>query len=448
MKSFLLLLSVLFSAAAVEAQNRHITGKITDQETHESLPGVTILVKGTTIGTATNADGDFALNVPDENSILVISSIGYLSQEVPVGNNTVVNVAMGVDTRQLEEVVVTALNMERSAKSLGYSISELDGRDVNQVQTPSLISALSGKVAGVDVGNIANGVAGSKRIVIRGSASLTGNNQPLWVIDGIPINSSTLGGPDAYGGVDYGDGLAGINPDDIASISVLKGNAAAALYGSQASNGVILVTTKSGKSTDGKMNVEISSVLVADQLLNTTDFQYKYGQSSRVEEDQPPVDKDDAYSSSSWGPPMNGQPTVSFDGVERPYVPVKDNYQRFFKTGSTITNTVALSGSNANHNYRVSLSDLRNSDIIPNAKYNRSSLNAKTHSQFGKLGVDLVLNYTYEQANNRPFIGGNHSNLFYSLAYLPGNINVDWLKPGYNPDGTEFSYAEIGRAHV
>ena len=234
MKRVLLLCSMVFGAVyCASAQSRQVTGKILDQETQESLPGVTILVKGTQLGTTTNAGGEFSLGVPEGDGILVISSIGYVSQEVQIGNTTVFSIALATDTRQLDEVVVTALNMERSAKSLGYSVSTLDGRDVNTVQTPSLVNALSGKVAGVDVGNIANGVAGTKRVVIRGATSLTGDNNPLWIVDGVPINSTSLGGlanNTPEGGYDYGDGLTGINPDDIESISVLKGNAAAALF--------------------------------------------------------------------------------------------------------------------------------------------------------------------------------------------------------------------------
>lgn len=440
MKYVLLLSLVVFGIAhSVVAQERLISGTVTDQETNESLPGVTILVKGTAIGTATDASGNFALSVPEVNSVLVVSSIGYLSREIPVENNTVVNIVLATDVRQLEEVVVTALNMERNAKSLGYSVSSLSGADVNRVQTPNLVTALSGKIAGVDVGNIANGVAGTKRVVIRGASSLTGNNQPLWVIDGIPINSETLGGPNADGGVDYGDGLTGLNPDDIKSISVLKGNAAAALYGSLASNGVILVTTKSGKSTDGKTNIDISSSVMFDQLINPTNFQFVYGQSGTGED--PPLTPDEAFSSSSWGALMDGRPSLQFDGETRPFSRVRDNYEQFFNTGSTMNNTVALSGSTDKHNYRISISDLRNKDIIPNAAFKRSSINAKTSSTFGKLTADIVLNYIMEEADNRPFIGGNHSNLFYSLVYMPGNINVDQLRPGYGPDGKEFTYA-------
>ncbi len=425
------------------AQNSPITinGTVTDEQ-GTPLSGATVNVKGSNVNVQTDASGRYSVKVDNKRSVLVFSYIGMSSQELHVGSRTTIDVKLQPGARDLEGVVVTALNIKRNAKSLGYSLSTIDGSQVNNVQSPSIISALSGKVAGVDVSNIANGVAGTKRVIIRGAASLTGNNQPLWVIDGVPINSSTLGGMasnPAEGGVDYGDGLGIVNPDDIESISVLKGNAAAALYGSLASNGVILITTKSGKGTKGKMNIDISSSLLLDKLINPTDFQYVYGQSGTG--DQPPSTPAEAYSSSSWGAKFDGSSSMQFDGVVRPFSPVKNNYEKFFNTGSTITNTVSLSGSTEKHNYRVSLSDLRNADVVPNAKYNRTILNTKTSSKFGKLNVDIVLNYTYEKANNRPYIGGNVSNLFYSLVYMPGSIDVETLKPGYNPDGSEFSYA-------
>lgn len=433
---------ILPSKQSISTKEIVISGIVVD-ETGKILPGVNVSVKDTKTNAVTNASGTYTLKVSDSKAILVFSFIGFTSQQVIVGNQTTINIRLQPDNQSLNEVVVTALNIKRNARSLGYSIAQVDGNRVNTVQTPNLINALSGKVAGVDVGNVANGVAGSRRIVIRGASSLTGNNQPLWVIDGIPIGSSGLGSGDAYGGIDYGDGLTGINPDDIENISVLKGNAAAALYGSRASNGVILVTTKSGKSSQGKSSVEFSSSAVMDKLVDLTDFQYEYGQASRIVINQKPVNQADAFGANSWGPKYDGTPTVQFDGVLRPYSPVKDNYTRFFETGSTLTNTLALSGSNENHNYRVSLSDLRNNDIIPNSGYNRTSLNAKTFSKLGKLEADIVLNYIYEKANNRPFTGGNVNNLFYSLMYLPANVNIESLKPGYNPNGSEFTFADF-----
>lgn len=423
-----------------------ITGTVTDED-GAPLPAVTINIKGTTNTVQTNAQGVYNITTSDKKTILVFSYVGLATQEIQAGNKAVINVSLVSDSKEVGEVVVTALNIKRNPKSLGYSIVQLGGDKVNTVQTPSLVNALSGKVAGVDVGNIANGVAGTKRVVIRGATSLTGDNNPLWVIDGVPINSSSLGGLASNtpeGGYDYGDGLTGINPDDIETISVLKGNAAAALYGSRASNGVILVTTKSGKSAKGKTNVDFSTSLLIDKLYDVSNFQNVYGQSSinQLNGRELPTSADNAKGSDSWGHIMDGTPAPQFDGVVRPFSPVKDIYKDFFRTGSTITNTISLYGSNANNDYRISISDLRNTDITPKADFTRTSINTKTHSKFGKMDVDLALNYTYEKANNRPYIGGNHDNSLYSLLYLPNTIGLETLKPGYDSTGREVLYTQ------
>jgi TonB-linked SusC/RagA family outer membrane protein len=423
-------------------QERSVTGTVKDEK-GQALPGVTVVLKGTNRGTSTDVSGRFNLSVPEGNSTLVFSFIGYKPQEIDASSQHVLDVSLEVAETSLNEVVVTALNVERNQKSLGYAVATVDGKNVSTVQTPNIVNSLSGKVAGVDVGNISNGVAGSKRIVIRGASSLTGDNQPLWVVDGIPITSSNLGSGSAYGGIDYGDGLTGINSEDIESISVLKGNAAAALYGSRASNGVILVTTKSGKSATSKMDVDISSSFMFDKVLDFSDFQKEYGQSSLVKINQKPANQADAFGAGSWGARLDGQPTVQFDGVERPYSAVEDNYTRFFRTGNTITNTVALSGKSEHNNYRISFSDLRNRDVMPNAKFSRTGLNLKNSAQYGKFKADIVANYVYEKADNRPFIGGNVANVFYSLYSLPANIDIETLSPGYKPDGTEFTYADF-----
>ncbi|HEY6902617.1 MAG TPA: carboxypeptidase-like regulatory domain-containing protein, partial [Puia sp.] len=230
--------------------DQRITGQVTDDK-GSPLPGVTITVKGTNQIIITNNDGYYTIKVRDAEAVLEFKYIGYATQHVSIAGQNSINIKMVSDAQRLNEVVITALNFKKDSRSLGYSINKVDGASVNTVQTPNIINALAGKVPGVNVSNIGNGVAGTKRIVIRGASSLTGSNQPLWVVDGIIINTATMGGPDATGGYDYGDGLTGINPDDIENISVLKGNAAAALYGSRASNGVILITTKSGKNTKG-----------------------------------------------------------------------------------------------------------------------------------------------------------------------------------------------------
>ena len=434
-----------------------ITGKITSEK-GELLAGVSVQVEttdGKKVASVTTDDkGIFTIKdlVVNSKYNFTFSYLGYENNHlrsflVKEGNVNSIFIRLKEKSNNLDNVVVTALNIKRNPKSLGYAVSQLDGSKVNTVQTPNLINALSGKVAGVDVGNIANGVAGTKRIVIRGESSLTGNTNPLWVVDGIPINTSSLGGlanNTPEGGYDYGDGLTGINPDDIESISVLKGNAAAALYGSRASNGVILVTTKSGKSAKGRTNVDFSSSLLVDKLVDRSNFQNVYGQSAinQANSSELPLSADNARGSDSWGHLLDGTPAPQFDGVVRPFSPVKDNYKRFFRTGSTVTNTIALSGSNATQDYRVSVSDLRNTDIVPNANFSRTSVNTKAHSKFGKLDADVVVNYSYEIANNRPYIGGNHDNQFYSLLYLPNSIDISSLRPGIDSNGRELLYTQ------
>lgn len=452
-----LLLLVTCFAEAQSVAKPVITGKVTSEK-GELLVGVTIQVESLegkkVISATTDDNGIFKINELNANSKynFTFSSLGYQSNYlksflVRAGNGNSIFIRLKESTASLEDVVVTALNLKRNPRSLGYSVAQLEGSKVNSVQTPNLINALSGKIPGVDVGNTANGVAGTKRIVIRGESSLTGNTNPLWVVDGIPINTTSLGGLASNtpeGGYDYGDGLTGINPDDIESISVLKGNAAAALYGSRASNGVILVTTKSGKSAKGKMSIDLSSSLLVDKLIDQTKFQNIYGQSAinQVNSTDLPTSADNAKGSDSWGHLLDGTPAPQFDGVVRPFSAVKDNYKRFFNTGSTITNTIALSGSNANQDYRVSVSDLRNTDIVPNANFARTSVNTKAHSKYGKLDADIVVNYNYEIANNRPFIGGNHDNQFYSLLYLPNSLDINSLKPGIDSNGRELLYTQ------
>jgi len=434
-----------------------VTGKVTS-EAGENLVGVNVKVEtmdGKVVTSAlTNDGGIFKFNELKANTKynFTFSYLGYAvsnlkSFMVRDGSGNSILIRMKESINKLNEVVVTALNMKRNPRSLGYSVAQLDGSKVNTVQTPNIINSLSGKIPGVDVGNIANGVAGTKRIVIRGESSLTGNTNPLWVVDGIPINTNTLGGLASNtpeGGYDYGDGLTGLNPDDIETISVLKGNAAAALYGSRASNGVILVTTKSGKNARGKMMVDFSSSLLVDKLIDQSNFQNIYGQSAinQLNSTDFPTSADNAKGSDSWGHILDGTLAPQFDGVVRPFSAVKDNYKRFYNSGSTVTNTISLSGSNTNQDYRVSISDLRNTDIVPNANFSRTSINTKAHSKYGKLDADVVLNYSYEKSNNRPYIGGNHTNQFYSLLYLPNSLDIVNLSPGVDSIGRELLFTQ------
>lgn len=254
---------------------------------------------------------------------------------------------------------------------------------------------------------MATGPGGSSCVIIRGNGSLVGDNQPLYVVNGMPIDNTIPGGGSTTGGGgingDRGDGIAGINPDDIESISVLKGGAAAALYGSRAANGVILITTKRGKKRTG-IGVEYNSNLTFETPSMFPDFQYEYGQGF---DGRKPLTQAEALSSGrlSFGAPMDGEPYIKFDGVMRPYSPVyvKDNIKNFYNTGSTFVNTVALSGGNENVNFRLSLSDMDVSSIVPNSTYDRKTTNLNLNAFLGKkLSIETVVQYNLEEAVNRP----------------------------------------------
>jgi TonB-dependent SusC/RagA subfamily outer membrane receptor len=272
---FYLLSFLLISVGMTFAQTTRVTGTITSSEDGEPVVGASIVVKGTTTGTITNYDGKFTLDVPSSAKTLVISYIGMKAKEVAVSRT--VNVKLDNDTQNLDEVVVTAMGLTREKKSLGYAIQEVKSDELTKAGSPSLTSSLAGKVAGVQINQFGGSVGASSRISIRGNSSLQANQQPLIVVDGVPIaNDTQRSGDNTYNGVDYGSGLNDINPEDIESISVLKGGSAA-LYGMRAGNGVILITTKSGKNANGvQINYDLD--LTMDNVVNLPRLQNKYGQ--------------------------------------------------------------------------------------------------------------------------------------------------------------------------
>jgi TonB-dependent SusC/RagA subfamily outer membrane receptor len=253
-----------------------ITGKVTDAK-NNPLPGVSVTVAGTSKGTVTNAEGNFTFRMPAGSNSLVFSFMGYAPQRVEVGSNTTFDIKLAEDAKGLSEVVVTALGIKRDKKALGYTVAELKGSELSQGKEVNVANALSGKVAGVQVSRAASGAGGSSKIVIRGNNSLQGNSQPLYVIDGIPLDNQNIKPAGSTGGIDYGDGISNINPEDIETMSVLKGPNAAALYGQRGSNGVILITTKTGASRKG-LGVRFSSDYSIGSALVTPDFQDEYGQ--------------------------------------------------------------------------------------------------------------------------------------------------------------------------
>ena len=358
---------MLMSMAAL-AQST-VSGTVKDAQTGEPIPGATVLVKGTSNGTTTDLDGNYKVEA-GADAVLVFSFIGYANVEENVGSRTVVNVGMKTDLTELSEVVVTALGIEKESKTLGYSVSRVSGEKFTKAREISVANNLVGRVAGVNSSAPATGPGGSSRVTIRGNSSLSGSNQPLYVVNGIQIQNSNLGNAGKWDGADYGDAITAINPDDIEDITVLKGGAAAALYGQRGRNGVILITTKSGKYNQG-LGIDFNSNVAIDRINDFRDFQNQYGQGTLG---AAPVDQQSALNTglSSWGAKLNGAQVTLFDGQQHPYSAVSgDNLDKFYETGVTFTNSLAISGGGETGNVRLSMGDLRNNSIYPNADYTR-----------------------------------------------------------------------------
>ena len=434
MSSFLLVFAFGFS---VQAQS--ISGTVSD-ENGVPLPGATVLVEGTQNGVSTDFDGNYSIDASSGDT-LVFSFVGYSSQSVVVGSSATVNVSLQPDNA-LSEVVVTALGVKRNVKAVGYSITQVDGGELSDNKTTNAINALQGKVAGVMVTGSAMGAKGSSRVVIRGTSSLTGNNQPLYVVDGITINNSNLGSAGVWGGADYGDGISSINPDEIESVSVLKGGAAAALYGSRASNGVIIINTKSGAGTEG-IGVEFNSSTQFDMLnLSLRDTQTTYGQgrdASKV------ADAIDTYQ--AWGPKIDGSLVAQWDGVSRPYTNKGSNLDKFYQTGETYTNTIAISASDEKGSTRFSVTNLDNLDIVPNSTLKRNSFGLNTSRRYGdKVSLDVNMKYILEDQEGNPQLSDSPGNGNFAVNLFAPTVDVnDMLGEGglgRNADFTEFRISD------
>jgi len=439
------LLTLLFVFCALGFQNINaqntVSGTVTDGNSGIPLAGANVIIKGTSNGTSTDFDGNYSLTVSDASATLVFSFVGYLSQEIAVNNQSVINVALIEDASQLDEVVVTALGIKKETKALGYSISEVKGEELSAIKQPNAINSLQGKVAGVNITQNATGAAGSSRVIIRGASTMTGDNQPLYVVDGIPISNANNGSAGLWGGNDGGDGISSITADDIESVSVLKGGAASALYGSRASGGVVIVTTKSGQNQKG-LGVEYSSSVTFDNVdTSLQDFQTEYGQGTQARK---PANAAEAFDLglSSWGAQLDGSSVVQWDGESRPYSYVGNNAEHFYRTGTTFINTVAVSGGKDDINFRFSASDLSNEDIVPNAEMNRKTFSLNSSAVLAeKLTAQVSAKYIVENVHNRPRLSDAPGNANYSVALFPANVDVRFMNPGTNEDGTERQYS-------
>jgi len=415
--------------------NKVVTGKVVDEQ-GVSLPGVSVKVKGTTTGTVSDINGGFSINVPDD-AVLVISYLGYETQEVPVGGKTSITVTLVASSKSLNEVVVTALGIKKDERKLGYSVSTVNGSDLDKAKESNVAYSLEGRVAGLSISGTNGGPGSSARILLRGVTSFSAGS-PLFVINGVPMDNTQRGASGEWGGADYGDGIANINPDDIESMTVLKGQAASALYGSRAANGVILITTKGGKK-NSNFGVEFNTNYQADKPVDNTDFQTTYGQGQFGNK---PLNAADALNDGSlaWGAKLDGSMVPQFDGKDHSYSLPSKNYIGFYRTGYTFTNTASFTGGSETGAFRLSVSDLNNHSIVPNSGLDRKTFNFNgSQSVTKKFDVNVVANYIVDNENNRPGLSdgpGNPNN----VQFIAPNEDYRILAPGYDATGKETSF--------
>lgn len=465
----LVTVTLCLNMAMATYQSTEATGTVADQN-GQPLEGVTVNVKGTNRTTVTDADGHYQISVTSDQETLVFSAIGYQTQELPVNGRRQIDVTLAEDVRGLEEVVVTALGISRQSKSLGYAAQEVKGEELTEVRTSNFVDGLAGKVAGVTIVGSPSGIGGSSRITIRGDKSLNINaNQPLFVIDGVPITNDLFGSSGReFQETDYGNGAGLVNPDDIASVSVLKGANASALYGSRAANGVVLITTKSGRGQQG-VGISVNSSATFETPLVLPEFQNQYGQGMNGEfsfEDGAGAGLNDGVDE-SWGPLLDGRPINQFDSpttngfrggdinlvddgqigsaadlaargdiIATPWIARPDNIKNFFETGATYINNVALSGGNEKGDFRVSYTNLDQQGIVPNTDLQRNTFALNGGYNFtDKLDVRVSANYVKSNSDNRPNLSYGTENIIYLLyGWLGRQVDLepkkDWWMPG------------------
>ncbi|MEM0938814.1 MAG: SusC/RagA family TonB-linked outer membrane protein [Bacteroidota bacterium] len=422
-RGLVFIMTSLLAISQAFAQKK-ISGQVVDSESGEGFPGANIVIKGSALGTITDFEGNFTLTVPDENTILVVSYIGFDSQEVIVGTKTELNVSLSPNTTQLSEVVITALGIERDERALGYSVQSVDTKGIDKAKETNIVNAMTGKIAGVQISNSSGNIGGSSRITIRGINSISGNNQPLFVVDGTPIDNSTYNSEDqtsGNGGRDYGNAAQDINPDDIESISVLKGPSASALYGSRASNGVILITTKSGEGKKG-IGVSVNSSTIFSRVFLLPEMQNQYGGGFKLTFDEvvDPIDGRtyktvNTNANNSWGPKFDGTLVRHWDsmypgepnyGEVRPWQATPNNIEDFFRTGITLSNNVSISGANDQGSFRLSYTNLHQKGTMPNSSLDRHTISFSAKNKLTqKLSAGAKINYIRTDATGRPATG-------------------------------------------
>ena len=441
---FLLMLLLAISSFTTSAQT--VTGSVKNKE-GDALFNATVTVKGTTIGTASNADGRFTINVSGK-SVLIFSSVGYATQEISVGGRSVIDVVMEKDLRNLDEVVVTALGIKKQSRGLGYSVTNVKTDELTVNRTPNVINALQGKVAGVNISSLGTGPAGTSKIRIRGQSSINGTNSPLIVINGVPVDNTNFN-DNASSGVkgggvtaDGGDGLSSINPDDIESMSILKGAPAAALYGSRAKDGVIMVTTKTKNKGRG-VGVSYNMNYTNDTPLDYTDYQKEYGQGENGVRPTAPNPTSGEWSFGEKFAP--GMTHILFNNLTVPYEPQGSRIKEFYRHGQNFSNTVTFATGGEKGGIYMSLNNTDNTGIVPNNKFNRKSINLGFNYNLSeKLSFGGNINYSREVNSNPPNIANQDNSIPTVIMALANSMPLSVLAANkYNAAGNEYIYSRF-----
>ncbi len=494
MRKFTIFLAfMLLSSLQVVLAQTKITGKVTSAEDGSPLIGLSVVVKGTTVGTTTDLNGNYELTVPEDAEVLVFSYVGMTTKEIDIGGRTVINVQLEPAAYAMDEVVVTALGISREKKALGYSVQDVSGEEINQARETNIVNSLSGRVAGVQVTSASGAVGASSRIIIRGNNSF-GNNQPLFVVDGIPI-LNTSQAVSQWGGTDFGNAAMDIDPSNVESISVLKGANAAALYGERANNGVIVITTKKGEKpgvAKKGIGVDYSMSMTWDNVYVIPNYQNKYGQGFNGSEyvaKQNGVDvtnlqdyNDYAVNNSfsyyngnwggtldgideSWGPRLDiGLQIPQFDSPwldasgnittdpdqfasyqPTPWVSRPDNVQNFFETGTTLTNFVGLKATGEKAAARLSYTNVDQKGAIPNTDLTKNTVNfSGTMNLSKRLSAEAVVMYTNNHSNNLPGAGYDPSNVMQSIgSWFGRQVNMESLEENWetwDPFGNPYNW--------
>jgi TonB-dependent SusC/RagA subfamily outer membrane receptor len=437
-------------------QQRTVTGKVLNTRDNAPVPGATVTIKGTKLGTSTNDKGEFSLQV-NENQTLVVSVVGFTATEIKVDKKTSFIITLEESSKEMEGVVVTALGISRQQKALGYAQQQIKAEELTDARSNNWSSALSGKVAGLQMLSSGSGPINSTKITLRGDVSLNpNNNNALIVLDGVPMsnkNMTSSGVNNAYGAgsgndvpIDFGNNINDINPDDIENITILKGPGATALYGSRASNGAILITTKTGNKKDKGIGVTFNSNISYQTVLRWPDYQYEYGQGTGralnsfgqkyYSYGATGAGASTSGTSSAYGPRFDNQMYYQYDPVNQGrgndrtlWRPYEDNIKGFWRTGSTITNSVSLEGGNDKGSARLSLTHSKNEWIMPNTGYERITVQTGTSYKVSdKLKINTKISYTNKNSDNLPATGYNNQSIAYFMIFQNPNVDLNWYR--------------------